>query len=90
MAGVSVSVRTGPVTATQRAYDVPKEKWSLLLQRRKYFLQVNIPHDCRLLFDFIEDARAVSYTHLDVYKRQIRSSVQGTVSTLARIPAGRK
>ena len=57
MAGVSVSVRTGPVTATQRAYDVPKEKWSLLLQRRKYFLQVNIPHDCRLLFDFIEDAR---------------------------------
>lgn len=54
---MSVSVRTGPVTATQRAYDVPKEKWSLLLQRRKYFLQVNIPHDCRLLFDFIEDAR---------------------------------
>jgi hypothetical protein len=52
-------IDSGPVSATHKFDDVPKEKWRDLVSARKRFLAVKINYDCRCLIQFCEEAEQV-------------------------------
>jgi hypothetical protein len=53
----SVSVDSGQIEATDFLRSVPREKWRSLMNLRKYFLAVNLTHDCSCLVQFVDDAK---------------------------------
>ena len=59
----AVRIDSGPIEATDRLREVPKEKWHDLMLARRYFLTVHLSHDCRCLVEFVNDA-AVMYAAL--------------------------
>ena len=52
----SVAVNTGPICADDPARDVPPEKWINLTMARRSAILVKIPHDCRSLIGFVDEA----------------------------------
>src|SRR4051794_6394512 len=46
-------IDTGPVSATDRAHNVPREKWWHLMAARRTFCAIRLPSDCRTLIRFI-------------------------------------
>lgn len=54
-----VKIDSGPVEATDKFHDTPKEKWRLLLIAKRSFLGRRLEHDCRCLIEFCEEAEAV-------------------------------
>jgi hypothetical protein len=54
-----VKIDSGPVEATDKFYDTPKEKWRLLLIAKRSFLGRRLEHDCRCLIEFCEEAELV-------------------------------
>ena len=52
----SIKVQTGPVDAMDQPQDVAKEKWHLLMLEKRSYLAVHIPHDCRCLLEFTQQA----------------------------------
>lgn len=54
-----VKIDSGPVEATDKFHDTPKDKWRLLLIAKRSFLGRRLEHDCRCLIDFCEEAEAV-------------------------------
>jgi hypothetical protein len=59
----AVQIDSGPIEATDRLREVPKEKWHDLMLARRYFLTVHLSHDCRCLVEFVNDA-TVMYSAL--------------------------
>lgn len=59
-----VKINSGPVEATDKFYDTPKDKWRLLLIAKRSFLGRRLEHDCRCLIEFCEEAKAV-YSDLE-------------------------
>lgn len=59
-----VKINSGPVEATDKFYDTPKDKWRLLLIAKRSFLGRRLEHDCRCLIEFCEEAEAV-YSDLE-------------------------
>ncbi len=51
-----VAIDSGPIEATDRLSNVPKESWRSLMLARRHFLQVNLSYDCRCLVEFVSDA----------------------------------
>jgi len=52
----SVIIDSGPVEATHRPDEVPKEKWRMLMRAKQSFINTNFVYDCRCLLDFVKDA----------------------------------
>lgn len=52
----SVTIDSGPVSATNRLRDVPREKWHDLMLARRQFMEIRLSHDCRCLIEFVNDA----------------------------------
>jgi hypothetical protein len=50
------SAQTGPITAESSLDSVPQESWRELMGHREMFVKVHLPHDCRCLVKFVEDA----------------------------------
>lgn len=53
----SVTVDSGPISASDRLRDVPKEKWHDLMLARKQFMEISLTYDCRCLLEFVSDAQ---------------------------------
>jgi len=49
-------IDSGPITATHKLNDVPQENWYNLMCQRQMFVKAQLPHDCRCLIQFVEDA----------------------------------
>lgn len=56
---VAVTIDRGPVSPASRVEEVPQEKWRDLLRARRGFLAINLPYDCRMLLQFVEEADRV-------------------------------
>ena len=56
---MAVFIDSGPLSATDRLRDVPREKWHSLMLVRRYFLKVHLSYDCRCLVEFVNDAKAM-------------------------------
>ena len=54
-----VTIDSGPVEATDKFNNTPKDKWRLLLIAKRSFLITNLAYDCRCLIEFCEEAEAV-------------------------------
>lgn len=54
-----VKIDSGPVEATDKFHDTPKDKWRLLLIAKRSFLGRRLEHDCRCLIEFCQEAEAV-------------------------------
>ena len=54
-----VTIDSGPVEATDKFNNTPKDKWRLLLIAKRSFLSRRLKHDCRCLTEFCEEAEAV-------------------------------
>lgn len=54
---VAVSIDSGPVEATDRLREVPREKWHDLMLARRQFMEIRLSHDCRCLVEFVNDAK---------------------------------
>jgi len=54
-----VKIDSGPVAATDKFHNTPKDKWHLLLIAKASFLSRRLEHDCRCLIEFCEEAEAV-------------------------------
>jgi hypothetical protein len=54
-----VKIDSGPVEATDKFNDTPRDKWHLLLIARASFLSRRLEHDCRCLIEFCEEAELV-------------------------------
>jgi len=54
----AVSVRTGPVSADDKARDVDRDRWIELTWARRAFVATNVPYDCRSLLAFVDEARS--------------------------------
>jgi hypothetical protein len=52
-------IDSGPVDASQRFEDVPKNKWRSLVWVKRDFLSVRLNYDCRCLVEFCEEAEIV-------------------------------
>ena len=52
----AVRIDSGPVSATQSAERIPREKWSELVAERRSFCRFNLPSDCRELLRFVAEA----------------------------------
>lgn len=52
----AVRINTGPIEAELFLDEVPRESWGTLLRARKTFVKTSIPHDCRELLRFVEEA----------------------------------
>jgi transcriptional regulator with XRE-family HTH domain len=57
MAGVRID--DGPLSATYRFSNTPKNRWRQLVSVKRNFLQTNIAYDCRCLVEFCEEAELV-------------------------------
>lgn len=52
----TLKINTGAVEAGDYAAHVPQEDWRLLVSARASFVRVRLPHDCRELIRFVEEA----------------------------------
>lgn len=52
----SVTVRTGPVSASDKARDVDPKRWIELTWARRSFVAVKVQYDCRSLIGFVDEA----------------------------------
>ena len=52
----AVRIDTGPIEATASIANVPAERWRELLSKRRSFLALNLPSDCRYLLQFVTEA----------------------------------
>lgn len=62
-----------PPMCGDSASQVPREHWPELLEERQRFCRENVPHDCRLLLFFVEDAAQsgwLGYQDRDAYVRE--------------------
>ena len=64
-----VGINRGAPHAEDAYHKWPKEQWRGLLAKKRYFLAVQITHDCRCLVQFVEEASemwaALGFTSLD-------------------------
>ena len=58
-AEATLTIDSGPVEATDKFNNTPKDKWRLLLIAKRSFLSRRLKHDCRCLTEFCEEAEAV-------------------------------
>jgi hypothetical protein len=56
---MAVVVDSGPIEATHKLYEVPKEKWRQLMWIRRDYLHIRLTHDCGCLVEFIDDAETM-------------------------------
>ncbi len=84
-ATAAVKVRHGGVTIRREplgsdlAAEVPRDQWGELLDARREFCVRKVPHDCRLLLFFIQDAAANNWLDLggrDEYIRALKLEPQ--------------
>ena len=54
-----VTINSGPVEASLRFTDVPKDKWGILTRKKRDFLAHNITYDCRCLVEFCQQSELV-------------------------------
>jgi hypothetical protein len=52
-----VVIDSGPIVATDSLDHIRKENWNSLMRIRRDYLGVRLPHDCRCLLQFVEDAK---------------------------------
>ena len=52
----TVKIDAGPVSATDRAANVPRSKWWKLIDERRNFCRLRLPSDCRELLRFVDEA----------------------------------
>jgi hypothetical protein len=53
------SINRGAPEAEQSYQQWPKEQWPTLLRAKRMYVEIQIPHDCRCLKQFIDEARYV-------------------------------
>jgi hypothetical protein len=49
-------IDSGPIIATSTLDEVPEKDWYNLMVQRVMFVKAKLPHDCRCLIQFVEDA----------------------------------
>ena len=49
-------IDSGPVEADDQLHSVPPAKWGELVEKRRYFLSLELNYDCRCLAQFVRDA----------------------------------
>ena len=54
-----VKIDSGPLEATDKFEQVPKDKWFFLMLAKRDFLSTNLAYDCRCLVEFCEEAELV-------------------------------
>lgn len=54
-----VKIDSGPLEATDKFAQVPKDKWRTLMRVKRDFLSTNLAYDCRCLVEFCEEAEVV-------------------------------
>lgn len=54
-----VKIDSGPLEATDKFEQVPKDKWFFLMLAKRDFLSANLAYDCRCLVEFCEEAELV-------------------------------
>ncbi len=59
----SMRIDTGTIEAEDSLDHVPRTGWELLLGARRMFVRTRIPHDCRQLLRFIEEATPEWLSH---------------------------
>jgi hypothetical protein len=67
-----VTIRREPINSDP-ASEVPRDQWSELLSARREFCERKLPHDCRLLLFFIQDAAANNWLDLGGREEYIRA-----------------
>jgi hypothetical protein len=68
----AVKIIRDPV-CTDAASEIPREKWPTLLRERSHFCREVIPHDCRLLLFFIEDAAKADWLGYGTRNQYLRA-----------------
>jgi hypothetical protein len=53
---MAVVIDSGPIEATRPLRLVPRDQWRNLMIKRRFYLETNLPHDCRCLVEFVADA----------------------------------
>lgn len=53
---MAVVIDSGPITATDRAQDLPPDQWPMLVAARRRFCAVDLPYDCRELVRFVNES----------------------------------
>ena len=51
-----VRINSGPISATDKLREVPKEKWRDLMVARRLHMKTKLAYDCRCLVEFVDDA----------------------------------
>ena len=51
-----VKIDSGPLEATDKFEQVPKDKWFFLMLAKRDFLARRVSYDCRCLVEFCEEA----------------------------------
>jgi hypothetical protein len=74
---MAVVIDSGPVSATQRLVDVPMDRWRELVSARRSFCAVHLPHDCRELLHFVDDAPDILTRGLELDPAMVEWAVQG-------------
>lgn len=54
-----VKIDSGPLEATDKFEQVPKDKWRTLMRVKRDFLSINLAYDCRCLVEFCQEAELV-------------------------------
>jgi ParB-like chromosome segregation protein Spo0J len=54
-----VRIDSGPLEATDKFEQVPKDKWRTLMRVKRDFLSANLAYDCRCLVEFCQEAELV-------------------------------
>ena len=54
-----VKIDSGPLEATDKFEQVPKDKWFFLMLAKRDFLARRVAYDCRCLVEFCEEAELV-------------------------------
>ena len=54
-----VRIDSGPLEATDKFEQVPKDKWRTLMRVKRDFLSTNLAYDCRCLVEFCQEAELV-------------------------------
>lgn len=55
-----VTIDSGPVDANYLLREVAQKDWGELMRARRTFIAINLPHDCRCLLQFADDAEAMA------------------------------
>jgi len=65
----AVTVDSGPIAAEDYPESMPQSRWPDLLRVRRTFLDIRLPHDCRILVRFREEAdlmyQALGFSNAD-------------------------